>query len=88
VNAVPHTHAFCPHCGSDLKVDAPIFLNGFAMYGDGYPLHHNGKIVLLTPQQSAVCWSLLKAYPMSVMTDTLLMRMGSDSESNVLDVSP
>lgn len=78
--------AFCPHCGSDLKVDTPILLNGFAMFGDGYPLHYNGKVIRLTPQQSALTWTLLKAYPLAVRADALLMRIGSDSESNVIDV--
>jgi DNA-binding response OmpR family regulator len=78
--------AFCPHCGSDIRSDEPILLNDFSMYGDGYPLVYRGKPVHLTPGQSALCWSLLKAYPSIVRANTLILRMGSDCESNVIDV--
>jgi precorrin-6x reductase len=54
------------------------------MFGDGYPLHYNGKVIRLTPQQSALTWTLLKAYPLAVRADALLIRIGSDSESNVI----
>jgi hypothetical protein len=57
--------AFCPHCGSDIRLDQPILLNDFSMFGDGYPLVYRGKPVHLTPGQSALCWTLLKAYPRS-----------------------
>jgi DNA-binding response OmpR family regulator len=78
--------AFCPHCGSDIRLDAPIVLNEFSMFGDGYPLCYKGKPIHLTPAQSAICWTLLKAFPHVVKRDTLLIRIGSDANSNVVDV--
>lgn len=86
MNVPANIPAFCPHCGADIRVDEPILLNGFSMYGDGYPLMYNGKGVLLTRYESSFCWTLLKAYPRMVKHDTLLLRLGSDSETNVLDV--
>ena len=78
--------AFCPHCGSDIRLDEPILLNDFAMFGDGYPLVYQGRAIGLSPKQSAICWTLLKAYPHIVRRDTLLIRIGSDAETNVIDV--
>lgn len=80
------TPAFCPHCGSDIKMDEPIILNDFSMYGDGYPLCYQGEAIKMTPGQRAVCWSLLKAFPRTVTRDALLLRSGSDSESNCIEV--
>jgi OmpR family two-component system response regulator YxdJ len=77
---------FCPCCGADIRLDTPIMLNDFSMYGDGYPLMHKGKRVPLTPMQNAICWTLLKAYPAVVSADVLMIRVGSDAESNALDV--
>lgn len=84
MNAPPH--AFCPHCGSDLKADAPIMLNEFSMFGDGYPLCYNGKPVKLTPTENALIWTLLKAYPNTVRADAMLNRIGSEGNYNTVTV--
>lgn len=83
MNVVP---AFCPHCGADIRLDAPISLNDFSMYGDGYPLCYQGTPLPLTPSQNSICWTLLKAYPLIVRTDAIILRVGSESESNAIEV--
>jgi DNA-binding response OmpR family regulator len=79
-------HAFCPCCGTDIRCDQPIILNEFSMLGDGAPLLYKRKPIPMTPMQSALCWSLLKAFPAIVRNDVLLMRVGSEAESNAIDV--
>jgi DNA-binding response OmpR family regulator len=81
-----NAHAFCPHCGSDLKVDAPILFDNFSMFGDGYPLLYKQRLVPLTPGQASLVWTLLKAFPHAVKDDTIINRIGSDCGSNVIDV--
>jgi DNA-binding response OmpR family regulator len=78
--------AFCPHCGADIRLDQPICLNDFSMFGDGYPLYYQQQPIILTSAQSAICWSLLKAFPRMVRRDALINRMGSDSLSNAVEV--
>lgn len=77
----------CPCCGTDITIDAPIVLDDFSMYGEGYPLTHKGKPIRLTPRENAVCWALMKAFPHHISKDALLNHIGSeDAETNVVEV--
>lgn len=77
----------CHCCGADIRLDEPLVIDDFSMFGPGYPLAYKGKPLRLTPHESAICWSLMKAYPMSLSRDAILYRIGSeDAEANVLQV--
>lgn len=77
----------CPCCGTDITVDAPIVIDDFSMFGDGYPLVYKGKPLRLTPRESALCWALMKSYPYHLSKDALLNHIGSeDAETNVIEV--
>lgn len=78
-------NALCPHCGFDLKRDAPVQLGAFNMAGAGAHLYHAGIIVPLTPQQREICWALMKASPVPVKADVLMLRIGSEAEANLLN---
>jgi DNA-binding response OmpR family regulator len=78
--------AFCPHCGADIRLDQPICLNDFSMFGDGYPLLYMLKPLPLSRAQASLVWTLMKACPHKVSVDTIMIRIGSDCESNVIDV--
>lgn len=78
--------AFCPCCGTDIRQDEPILLNDFSMYGDGYPLCYKGRPITMPRMESAICWTLLKAYPVIVRVDAILNRIGSDGGKNTLEV--
>lgn len=79
--------SICPCCGTDIRLDDPITIDDFAMFGDGYPLTYLRKPLKLAPRESSVCWALMKAYPLVLSTDVLLNRIGSeDAEGNVVQV--
>ena len=77
--------AICPCCGYDLINDQPILIDDFAMWGAGYPLFFKGHQVRLTPQQSLVCWAILKAYPSHASTTIIMERCGYDGDAKVFD---
>ena len=76
----------CPCCGYDLVKDEPVKIGDFNMASDFGPLQYKGKRVRLTAAQKSLCWSLMKAYPRPVRSSTLRNRIGSDADSNVLQV--
>lgn len=86
MNAPLHDHRFCPSCGFDIALDAPIMIDKWSMFGIGYPLCYEGKPIRMTGGEAAVCWALMKAYPRPVRIDVLLNRMGSESPGNVVQV--
>lgn len=77
---------FCPHCGYDLVLDSPILIDDFSMMSSHAPLYWRGEQVDLTGSQAILCYSLMKAYPDSVRIETLMERIGSESECNVAEV--
>lgn len=77
----------CLCCGADIRLDEPIMIDDFSMFGDGYPLAYKGKPLRISPHESSVCWTLMKVYPMHIGRDALLNRIGSEeAEANVLQV--
>jgi DNA-binding response OmpR family regulator len=80
------TKPFCPHCGYDLMVDTPILINDFAMFSPLAQLTYKGRPVKLTPYERSLCWTLMKAYPEPVRVDIILDRLGSEADTNVVDV--
>lgn len=78
-----HAHRFCHNCGVDLERDiAPIAIGEYVMQGEGYPLFWNDKMVRLTRTESAIVWSLMKAFPRAVRTEVLNNRAGCDADIN------
>lgn len=77
---------FCHRCGADLLRDVPVVINDFSMLGPGHPLCFCGNAIKLTPAESSVCWSLLKAYPDSVAIDVLLDRFDSEGGPDAIRV--
>jgi DNA-binding response OmpR family regulator len=71
----------CHRCGADLALDAPIFMNDFAMNGAGFPLIYDGKQVPLTNDEAQLCWALMKAYPHFLTVEILVERLGSEAEN-------
>lgn len=67
-------------------MDEPIFINGWTMIADGYPISYMGKVAHLTPGESSICWTLLKAHPRGVKLDTLMLRMDSAGNNNTFSV--
>ncbi len=59
-------------------------INDWSMIADGHPLCFRGRPIRLTPLENSLCWSLLKAFPAHVKKETLLLRLDSDSHSNVI----
>lgn len=76
----------CPHCGADLAKDQPIIINDFSMLSPLSPLCYKGMPLPLAPAARGVCWTLMKAFPRPVSIDTILNRLDSDAEGNVVDV--
>lgn len=80
------TQPFCPHCGYDLHLDAPILLNDFSMLGPMAPLQWRGESIKMTGFERNMCWALMKAYPNPVRIDVLLDRMGSEGFRTSINV--
>ena len=79
-------NAFCPECGHDLLVDAPVLLNDFAMLGPLWPLSYKGEPVRLTGAEQNLCWALMRSFPDPVKVDTLLERLHSKGGSDMVRV--
>lgn len=79
-------HKFCPECGHDLVADQPIILNDFSMLSELSPLCYRGRPVKIGASARRVCWMLMRAYPRPVRIETILMKLESDAEGNVVDV--
>lgn len=79
-------HRFCPGCGHDLIADAPIVIDEWSTYGDGFPILYNGQALVLPPAQRQVIHTLMKAYPRVVKVDAILNRIGSEGSAQVIAV--
>lgn len=77
---------FCPHCGYDIALDAPILLNGFSMLSPGSPLFYEDVPLKLTGFEKSLCWTLMKACPDPVRVDVILDRIGSEASYNGISV--
>lgn len=80
------TAAFCPHCGYDLVRDTPVLINDFSMWNSSSPLYWRDKMIKLTDSERIICYTLMRAYPGAAKVDTLLDRIGSDAETNIIEV--
>lgn len=78
------TCAFCPRCGYDLAENVPVIINDFSIFGPGHPLCYQGQVVKLTPCETELCWTLMRAFPNHVRRNTLLDRIDSDGGDEVL----
>lgn len=81
------THHFCPHCGYDLVLDAPVLINDFSMMGAMSQLWWRDQpIGTLTGTERMICYTLMKAYPAAVRTSVILDRIDSEGEGKILNV--
>ena len=78
----------CPYCGYDLKADEPVQVGPYEMQPYGNHLGVNGQKLRLTPSESALAYTLLRAAPRVVTHVALIERLGIDSDNatNVLQV--
>jgi DNA-binding response OmpR family regulator len=84
VNA--HGH-LCPHCGYDLVTNGPILIDRWSMMGPSSPLFFEKTQISLSPFESELCYSLMKAYPRTVSRDNIIERLGSSAETdNIVSV--
>lgn len=79
-------HVLCPSCGYDLVTDQPIILGDYSIIGAGYPVCYRGTPIKLSPMESNICATLMKAFPKAVKPDALTLRLGSEGEWNIPQV--
>lgn len=63
-----------------------MIINDFSILSPLSPLCYKGQPIRLAPACRYVCWILMKSFPRPVSVDTILNRLDSESEGNVVDV--
>ena len=76
----------CPSCGYDLVRDSHIIINEFSMLSPGGDLYYRGERVQITAAERMIIWSIMKAYPKPITHGSILNRLDSEAEGNVVDV--
>lgn len=77
---------FCPCCGTDLERYAPIERDGFRSDLTG-SFAFRGRPIPLTQSQHLLVHTVMAARPGAIVRrDTILDRMGSDGDNNLVSV--
>lgn len=71
----------CPHCGYDLVRNGPILIDRWSMMSPNAPLFFEQMQIRLTPSESELCYTLMKAFPRTVSHENIIERLGSTAET-------
>lgn len=85
VDPTPAAH-FCPNCGFNQTPDPAVTLAGWTVDPATRHAEFDGKRAHLTPAEFTIFHTLIAANGAIVSRDALMERIGSDSDSNSLQV--